>query len=196
MADGWRLQYQNLTRDAGLYEVLTVCFNHTSEVRFYFPSFFQLLTLRYIHFFRRNPCPESPLRSLNLSKRPCTNSPSGSRTSGSYTLQDSPGSRSSRSVIGYITPLWKGWRIHINNCVRRSRSRAIGMRPPRPCLVARDRSGRSGCCGRFSGCRITRAHKKQDLPPHSRERSFIFHGGVNKVYLDSLLPHANELYEG
>jgi hypothetical protein len=33
MADGRRPQYQNLTRDAGLHEVLAVCFNRAPQVR-------------------------------------------------------------------------------------------------------------------------------------------------------------------
>lgn len=107
----------------------------------------------------RNPCREPWRQNLKLSRGPCTDSLSGSRTSGSYTPHDSLDSRSSRSTIGYTTPRWKGWRIRIGSCVRRSRSRAIGMRLLRLCLGARDRLGRSGFCGRFSGCRIKRAHE-------------------------------------
>ena len=190
---GKHLQYQNLARDAGLYEVLAVCFNHTSGVRSTFPPshHFPAPDPAIYTILHRNPCPESPRQNPKLSNRPCTNSPSGSRTSESYTLHGSFGSRSNRSITGYTTRLWKGWRIRISSCVMRSRSRAIGMRPLRPYLAARDRLGRSGCCGRFSGCRITRAHEKQDLPPRSSEHASIFHGAANEVYLDSLLPHLN-----
>lgn len=118
----------------------------------------------------RNPCPESPLQNPNLSKRPCTDSPPGSQTSGSYTLRASPGSRFSRSTTGCTTQLWRGWRVRISSCARRLRDRAIGMRLPRLCLGARDRLGRLGCCGRFLDYRIRKAHEKDPSFTHENRQ--------------------------
>jgi len=120
-------------------------------------------------FSHRSHYPESLPPNPDLSKRPYTTSPSGFQTLGSYTLHAWLGSRSSRSIVGFTMPLWKGWLVRISGCARKSRGRAIGMKLPRLCLGARDRLGRLGCCGRFLGCRIRKGHRKDPLFVRSYE---------------------------
>ena len=133
----------------------------------FFLTVFQISKRQPSH---RNPCLESPLQNPNLFKRPCTDSPSGSQTSGSCTLRALPGSRFSRSTIGCTTRLWKGWRVRISSCAKRLRGQAIGTRLPLLCLGARDRLGRLGCCGRFLDYRIRKGCEKDSSFAHENRQ--------------------------